>query len=466
MLERVKSARFLTDFDSGVNTVRAVGGFLHGEDHRALNMGPASHLLADSVATSPPDRVRAALYRAMGFQQAIPLDRARRVNVDEYDQWVVKQYDKGPYAVVVLGSPSGGVTHLAAALGAPYLPQTTLTGVRDLATQSDDAVGAMQALAPTTRLIAQRNPRVAVYHMHDPAQDRPMLEAMAYMRLKRLQLGDVYERFLEQSLDPGGTILQVECTRDWRTRAVGERAYFQFGCLGGVPEDEYHDTGERIAQYLEQEDAPVRRWEPPEMDARRPEAEWGFDRALSEDVAQFADRLGYRVKRLVSGEPQEHSPFVADLHRWWYARLGRPTDRLMVESYVQWDPMVAIETGSVPFWLRFNMEPAYDELREYLERTDPYEHIHLNLFSQGIESPGVVPVERWASLVQQHARVNGEIVGVDRDTYPMDAGSTIRYTKAFKRAIPARYPLPEPLCIDDIDRFIDEADRDHPVRWE
>lgn len=26
--------------------------------------------------------------------------------------------------------------------------------------------------------------------------------------------------------------------------------YFQFGCLGGVPEEEYHDGGERIARCL------------------------------------------------------------------------------------------------------------------------------------------------------------------------------------------------------------------------
>jgi hypothetical protein len=465
VLARLKGARFQTDFDSSVNTVRAVGGFLHGEDHRALNMGPRSHLLADVLATSPPDRVRAALFRAMGFQQGIPLDRVRQIDVDDYDEWAVRQYDKGPYPVVVIGSTSGGVVHLAAALGAPFLPQTTLTAVRDLATQSDDAVGAMEALTPTTRLIAQRNPRVAVYHMHDPAQDRPMLEAMAYMRLKRLRLGRVYERFLEENLAPGGTILQVECTRDWSTRAVGERAYFQFGCLGGVPEEEYHESGERISKYLEQEDAPVRRWDPPEMDARRPEAEWGWDPSLGEDVATLADRFGYQVRRLVSREPQEHSPLVADLYRWWYDRLGRPTGRLVVESYVQWDPMIALETASVPFWLRFNMDPAYEELADYLRTAAPYEQIYLNLFSQGIESPGVVPVERWAELIERYVTGKGEVVGVDRDTYPMDAGGTLRFTKAFKRAIRERLPLPESLRISDIDHFLQDSGRDYSVEW-
>jgi hypothetical protein len=463
MATRATAARFLTDFDSSVNTVRAQARFLHGKGHPAMAMGPSSRRLGD-VAASPPARVRAAVYRAMGFTQGIPLHKARHLDVDELDEWAVRQYGKGPFPAVVIGSTSGGALHLAAALRAPFLPQTTLSAVRDLATHADDAAGAMAALAPTARLVARNNPRVAVYHMHDPAQDRPMLEAMAYLRLKRLRLGRPYERFLEQHLAPGGTILQVECVRDWGTREVGQRAYFQFGCLGGLSEQEYHEPGGRVASYLAQEDSPVRTWQPPEPDGRRPEAEWGWDPQLGHDIALFAERYGHPVRRLVSSEPQDHSPFVADLHRWWYERLGRPTDRLLVESYVQWDPMWALRTGSVPFWLRFNMEPDFELLRGYLEGADPYEFIHLNLFSQGIVSPGVVPARRWEDLLARHALTRGELIGVDRDAYPMDLGSTMRYHRAV-RAIPSRQPLPPALDIDDVDRFVHEAPPRYHVAW-
>jgi hypothetical protein len=464
MFTRARGARYLTDFDSSVNTVRAVGSYLNGEDHRSLSMGPTNRFLSEVVATRPPDRVRAAIYRVMGFSQGLPLDRARHLDVDVLDEWVTRQYGPGPFPAVVVGCTSGGVVHLAAALGAPFLPQTTLSTVRDLATRPDDAVGAMEALAPTARVIAERNPRVSVYHMHDPAQDRPMLEAMAYMRIKRLGLGRSYERFLEERLMPGGTIIQVECTRDWRSRAVGDRAYFQFGCLGGVSEEEYHDTGERITRYLIQEDSPVRSWQPPESDARRPEAEWGWDPALGGDVKRVAQRFGYRLRRLVSVEPQEQSAFVADLHRWWYRRLDSPTNRLLVECYAQWDPMWMLRTGSVPFWSRFNMEPAYEELERYLEDAEPYDEIYLNLFSQGIESPGVVPVERWQRLIHRHARHRGEVIGVDRDAYPLDAGSTLRYHRAFK-TIPSRHPLPAPMAVEQIDDFLEQSRRNYRVDW-
>lgn len=464
MLTRMRAARFLTDFDSSVNSVRAVGSFLRGKPHQAMGVGPSSRLIADRVAPSPPARARAALFRVAGFSQGIPLDLVRHLDVDELDEWVVRQYGPGPYPVVVIGSTSGPAVHLAAALGAPFLPQTTLSSVRDLATRSDDPVGAMSALAPTIRAIARNNPRVNVYHMHDPAQDRPMLEAMAYVRLKRRELGRPYERFLTERLAPGGTILQVECTRTWRARTVGDRCYFQFGCLGGVSEEEYHHPGERIAAYLKQERSPVGTWEPPEMDTRQPEAEWGYDPALSEDIATVARRYGFAVRRLVSEEPQEQSPFVADLHRWWYRQLGRPTDRLLVESYVQWDPMTALRTNSVPFWLRFNMEPSFRELKNYLESTEPYDFIHLNLFSQGIESPGVVPVEQWESLLAAHARQRGELLGVDRETYPMDPGSTMRYQQEFAR-IPSRRPLPRALDIAQVDEFLRDTRTRYAVSW-
>jgi hypothetical protein len=463
MLTRVRAARFLTDFDSSVNTVRAQARFLHGKDHPAMSMGPSSRWLADAAA-KPPDRVRAALYRVMGFTQGIPLDKVRHLNADDLDEWAFRQYGEGPFPAVVIGSASGGALHLAAALRAPFLPQTTLSAVRDLATQSDDATGAMEALAPTTRLIADNNPRVSVYHMHDPAQDRPMLEAMAYMRLKRLRLGRPYERFLEENLAPGATIIQVECTRDWRVHQVGERAYFQFGCLGGISEQEYHQPGETVTRYLEQEHSPVRTWQPPDMPERRAEAEWGFEQELAKDIQAYAERYDHPLKRLISSEPQDQSPFVADLYRWWYERLGRPTNRLLVESYIQFDPMWTIRTGSVPLWLRFNMEPDYKLLRNYLEAADPYDYVHLNLFSQGIVSPGVVPADRWEELLSRHALHHGELIGVDRDAYPMDLGSTARYSKAYQ-SIPSRQPVPRPLDISDLDAFVAGAPPRYQVSW-
>jgi hypothetical protein len=272
---RARVARLVTDFDSSVNMVRALGRFLHGKDHRGVSIGPGSARLAGALAAAPSG-LRRRMFRWTGALQGIPLHRVGQVRGEDVAYWVTRQYPGGRYPVVMIGAANGAAVHLAAALRAPYLPQTILVAVRDRSTHPDDPTGAMHAIAPLAKRVADQNPDLAVYHMHDPAQDRPMLEAMAYLRLKRLRLGRTYERFLEERLEPGGTIILLECACDWRSREVAERVYFQFGCAGGVPEEEYHNSGERIADYLARQGSPYQRWNPPEPDARRPEAEWGL----------------------------------------------------------------------------------------------------------------------------------------------------------------------------------------------
>jgi hypothetical protein len=53
--------------------------------------------------------------------------------------------------------------------------------------------------------------------------------------------------------------------------------------------------------------------------------------------------------------------------------------------------------------------------------------MHLNLFSQGLWSPGVVPVQRWQTLVESAANQVGELIGVDKNAYPLDVGSSMRF---------------------------------------
>jgi hypothetical protein len=71
------------------------------------------------------------------------------------------------------------------------------------------------------------NPEVQVHYMHDPVQDQLMLKRVTYFRLKRLRLGPAYERFLRESVAPGGTLL-LDRQRSWPVTRVGERHLFQF----------------------------------------------------------------------------------------------------------------------------------------------------------------------------------------------------------------------------------------------
>ncbi|GFZ88390.1 hypothetical protein [Nesterenkonia alkaliphila] len=353
---------------------------------------------------------------------------------------------------MLTGAVSGAAFFLAAALGVPFLPQTTLVSVRDGETRPDDITGAMRRWAPAARQIAANNPRVGVYHMHDPAQDRPMMAQSAFFRLKRKALGPVYEQFLRDRLDPGGVIITLDSTRTWRSTQTRERSLFQFGCLGGIPEEEYNSGSPRISAFLKAQGSEHTTWQAPDPTDRTPDGEWGFDPGFGQDVDRLADEAGWRRRTLYQNEPQDSSAFIAELYRHWYRQLGWPDTRLLVQTYYHLDPWYTLATGSVPFWNRFHMQPSFEQLAEYLTVADPYDEVLISLFSHGLDSPGLVEVPEWEQLARSSARRRGEVIGVDKQAYPADTGAAFRYQEAFKELGPHR-ELPNPLTVEDVDAF-------------
>jgi hypothetical protein len=276
-------------------------------------------------------------------------------------------YPRRRYPAVVVGSSGGALVHLCAAMGVPWLPQTLLLPVRQRDVPPDDIRRAAHAFDRTARALLDRNPDLVLHHMHDPNQDRLTLARMAYFRVKRTRLGPAYERFLRESLDPGGTIVVAECAQRWPVTRIGERHVFQFGATGGLPADEYRTGSDRVAACLRRYHAPVDRWTAPPADDEAPEAEWGFEPALRDDIEAFADRHGYRVTRLAFDSPEALSAPVAELYRGWYRRLGRPADRLLVESFMLVDPWWTLRAGLVPYWSMFPVRPSLDGLHAYLD---------------------------------------------------------------------------------------------------
>ncbi|HEY8201952.1 MAG TPA: hypothetical protein VII47_11420 [Actinomycetota bacterium] len=101
-----------------------------------------------------------------------------------------------------------------------------------------------------------------------------------------------------------------------------------------------------MEDYLRRHRSHRTRWDPPQPDGISPEAEWGFGTVLRGDVEAFARQHGYRVRRVVFEEPEDMSPLVADLYRWWYETLGLADNRLVVDSFILMEPYWTIRTGS------------------------------------------------------------------------------------------------------------------------
>jgi hypothetical protein len=210
-----------------------------------------------------------------------------------------------------------------------------------------------------------------------------------------------------------------------------------------------------VAAFLQAEGARVRRWHPPGPDADVAEAEWGYQPELSDDVRRVADRHGWQVETISFDHADDLSPFVADLYRWWYRRLGRPTNRLFVESFVLLDPYWVLRAAAVPYWITFNAEPGAERLGDYLDQADPYDVIEAALISNGTSTVDQAGPRRWVQVLER-ARVTGRLAGVDASRFPTDFGVFARYRDTLRHSQP-RYPVPAPLSVPDFQSFA--ADR-------
>lgn len=459
---------WLAGFDSASGMVRALARFLHGRDFPLLGLypralQPAWRLLGATVNALPPP-LRDQVYIWSGWGSGTAPDKTGTIRTEQAARWVTRRYPRRRHPAAVVGSSNGAMTHLCGALGIPWLPQTLLFPVRHGKLAPDEPILDMeQALEPAKKLLAS-NPDLQLHHMHDAVQDRLMIRRMSYFRAKLLRLPESYRRFLVEILPRGAVLFVSDCRLTWPAVEVGERHFFQPGAYDGLEPEEYLHGSPRVAEFLARQGSRRRRWEQPEPDGERPEAEWGFEPALLDDLRELADHQGWRVRRIVYDKPEALSPLVADLHRWWYERRRIPSRRLLASSFILMEPYWTLRTGSVPFWMVFNTEPSAEALEEYLEGSPAWDDLFLMLFSHGVESAGLAPMDRWRDLLKR-ARRRGELLGVDPDAFPRDFAAFIRYHVELPKKIPARFPLPGPLGLGPLEDFLEETDGRYSVRW-
>ena len=465
----MRPARAVASFDSATGMLRSLARYLHGRDVPALGSAPAfmEPVLAGlfTAANHLPRRVKENLYSWSGWSEAVPARRLGDVRAEAVAEWIVGHYPQRRYPAIIIGSSNGAAIHLAAALGVPWLPQTLLLPVRLHGLDPDEPIDDMGAAIQPARALLDANPKWTLHHMHDANQDRLMIRHMSYFRVKWTRLASSYRRFITDCLEPGGTVIVMDCGVRWPVTHVADRHVFQHGALGGATVEEYQAGSDRVTDYLKRYDSDKQRWQGPPPDGDAPEAEWGFEPQLADDVALLVRDHGYRLRRLSFTHPEDLSPLVAELHREWYRRRGVPTGRLLIESFLLMEPWWALRTASVPFWTVFNTEPSRRAAEDYLddaESTEPYDEIRLLLFSHGVDSVGLAGVEQWRRLASR-ARKVGTLVGVDDDAYPRDFASLIRGHRELA-ATRARYPMPGPLPLEDVDVFLRQ--RTYPaVTW-
>lgn len=454
-------------FDSASVAASSVTAFLSGYELPPLGIrGAAALRPLLAAANRLPADARRWLYAAASGAEGQPARVVSRARWKDLSERIVSEYPQPRhpgYPGAVIGSAPGAAVHLCAALGMPLLPQTQLIPLRRRSAEPDDPWRELRAGAATGRALLDNEPDLALQHMIDPNEDRLTLRWFSYFRVKATRLGPAYERFLRETLRPGATLVVLDCRETWPVTRLGERQFFQFGGVGGASLEEYFHGGPRVWDFLRAAGVTGRtRWDPPEPDTWRPEAEWGFDTALADDVQRFAAENGYRVVRLSFDHADSLSPLVADLYRWWYADLGRPASRLFVQSFALVAPMLTLRAGAVPYWLSFSDRGSVDGLVRYLDGSEPFDEIALTLMAHGTDSIGLSTTADWERVLGR-ARTVGRLAGVDPRRFPADFGVFLRYRDVLRRV--ASYPLPHPLPVERLAAFLERRRGDYPVEY-
>jgi hypothetical protein len=118
--------RGMARFDSAAAMVQAVGAFLHGRDVASLSGSPVLDR-AMRLANYLPRRARELAYSIGGMTEAAGVSGVGRLPFDGISEWVTGLFPAKAYPAAFIGSSNGALVHLAAALGVPWLPQTSCT---------------------------------------------------------------------------------------------------------------------------------------------------------------------------------------------------------------------------------------------------------------------------------------------------------------------------------------------------
>lgn len=399
--------KVVASFDSASVLHAATVAALRGRSFPHLG-NPGAYAAAVRLGGQLPWPLLRQLYARIGGAEGIRPEQLDLVNLGAVAASFADAYPTRRYPAVLLGASNGALSHLAAALQIPWLPNTVLIPVSRVGDPSRPDLALQFGREHGSRLV-EANPDIVLHQMHDEAQDALMTARMTYFRVKWSVLPRAYERFLLDRLPPGAPVIVADDRSTWPVVRVGEQQVFQNGGRGGL----------QPSDYLRGPHSPV-------ADDRAPEAEWGTAPGFVDSVRAWCRDHGRTFIRLVYDGPQAVARPVAGTIRDWYADLGRPTERLIVPSFILGDPWRTLQIGAVPYWTFFPVRSALTALDDYLEAAEPYRDVQLLVFQHGADSPGRARIADWRRVVARHG-ADLQLVAVDPEKDPHDIGSLGRY---------------------------------------
>jgi hypothetical protein len=383
---------------------------------RTTHTAPAAHgpdlvprLSGPSGAASPADEE--ALARAAAHL-AVPGESAGELDAGAVAGWVTGHYApvrrrRTPrteatgraFPAVVIGSPHGSAAHLAAMLGAAWLPTGFEFSARWPDGVVDDPQRALEHGAAVARRVLDANPDLAVRQVHDPVLRGRAAGVISTLFGRWRRLPAAYREFLTTRLAPGAPVLLVRDDRRWPVFDVADRLTFQLGSpiTGLEPEDHLH-AGPDLRQALRHAGGEAHRWRTPAAGLVDWYAEQAPEPGFERELRALLSTTGRPLYQLRYDRPASLSVLVAEAARDWLASAGKPADRLAVGCGRQLDPGRALRAGLVPYWCESALRSEVTELEWWLAGSRRFRCVDVLVEPPGRPSSVVAPIPQWRAV--------------------------------------------------------------------
>jgi hypothetical protein len=402
--------------------------------------------VAGRRAGVPEKSRREAVTRDAG-NQAVPAEVAAHTDVEAVAAWITRQYPASAYPAVVLGSPHGAAVHLAAALGAPWLPTGFTVTVAWPEGSVGDWPGALQRGAVIADRLLAANPTVTVRQVHDPVQRGALCGSTLTLHVRWRRLPSAYRSFLRRRLRPGGASVLLRDVRVWPVRDFSPGYSFQVGspASGWTPTDYTadHPPFRRLLQGIGSE-----RWADPHAGAPPRYAETGGDPRLEPHLRELAADAGHRTHRVLYAEPETLSACVADLYRDWYRAQGWGGDRCVVETGRLLDPWRVLAAGAVPYWCESASRQAAAAAEQWLAGSAGFDAVTVLPQPPGTRCDAHADRAQWPAMAA-FARRRSHVDSQAMARYPLLPLPTSHAARLLDAQIPPLKPPPATMPMDE-----------------
>jgi hypothetical protein len=417
---------------------RAVAAGLKGEFSNAYELDSVTKALLRIVGVFPQSLAEWLIPRAPN-SNACDGNVVRDLKINDLIKVRLQDYEnnKGPFPAITMGVGMGGTTaHLALGLNGPFLPQAFVLTLKHGSTDGN-VQNYFDLSADIARDVTKNNPGVMSIQHYDPVHDGWLVRRLNHLRLKLIDLPELYQEFIRKNLVPGGEIIYLEGKANWKQYKVGEKNVFQVGGWGDISDEEFLNGSERIQKYCAQEKISCTDWKLggyPLIDGF--ESEWGSEPGLGEALEAFCKREGYRFHKISFKDPNDFNRLAYLSVQKQLEMEGRKSAGVLVETFSQFDTSSVINSGLIPLWLIFNTKDSVRFLKEMAKqfpRSTPVFFSPLSTFSM---TPDMATWEEWEDALQGIDWIN---VGTRKSHYPADAWTLVNWQKELHAWTKAHY---------------------------